>query len=164
MGLYATTTSISVLMPNFLVGNTTTSDAYGAAIWSKAAERGEAEVIASVVARYDPSTWTSGSIPPLVVKLSEDLACLYAMRSAMTQDSQIKNPNLADWESAYDTLTLIQQGIKKLNYTNGSLVPTRSSSRFLSSTQGYSPTFNLDDERAWGLDTVREDDISSGRE
>lgn len=166
MGRYATTTSISLLLPNWLVSNTTSSDTYGTSVWSISADQAEAEVNAAIVARYDPSSWTStGSpaIPPMVIKLTQDLACLYAVRAAMTQDSQIKNPNLDSWERAHDTLKQIQDGIMKLAYTDGSLVPTRSSSRIVSSHAGYAHIFALDNEKNWGVDSDQLDDISTER-
>lgn len=163
MGRYATSTSIPQLMPNFLVGNSSASDTAGVDIWSTACDRAEAEVNAAVVARYDPSTWTSGAIPPLVVKLSQDLACLYAIKSAVTQDSQIKNANIADWEKASDSLGRIEAGQIKLAYTDGSLVPTRSSSRFLSSTMGFNHIFGMDKEKNWKSGDVEQDAIEAER-
>jgi hypothetical protein len=166
MGRYATTTSISVLMPHFLAGNTTTGDTYGAAVFSKAADRAEAEVNAAITARYDPSTWTTTgtpALPPLVVKLAEDLACLYSMRSVMVQDSQIKNPNLAEWAKAQDTLDLLREGKVKLTYTDGSTVPTKADGRMGTSTD-YPHITNLDDENAWGVASTRLDDIASERD
>ena len=166
MGRYATSTSISVLMPFFLSGNTTTSDATGTDVWSATADRVEGEVNSVLVPRYDPSTWTStGSpaIPPLVRKLTEDLTCLYSIRAAMVQDSQIKNPNIAEWERARETLGLIRTGSLKLAYTDGSLVPTRSAGKVLSSSEGYAPTFEMDDEANWKVDQDRLDAVDSDR-
>lgn len=163
MGRYATSSSIPLLMPYFLAGNTSASDTAGVDIWSTACDRAEAEVNGAIVARYDPSTWTSGAIPPLIVKLSQDLACLYAIKSAVTQDAQIKNVNIADWEKAADSLKEIEQGVKKLAYTDGSLVPTRSSSRFLSSTMGYSHIFAMDKEQNWRSSQAEQDAIDAER-
>lgn len=121
---------------------------------------------ASLVARYDPSTWTStGSpaIPPLVIKLTQDLACLYAVRAAMTQDTQIKNANWYSWERAHQTLDDVKNGITKLTYTDGSLVPTRSTSRILSSSNNYAHIFNKDNERNWNVSSKEIDDIKAER-
>lgn len=165
MSRYATSTSISLLLPNWLSGNTTTSDSYGKDVWSMSADQAEAEVNAALVARYDPSTWTSTgtpAIPPLVIKLTQDLACLYAVRAAMTQDSQIKNPNIDEWQRAKDTLDQIRDGLVKLAYTDGSLVPSRSSNRITSSTN-YAHIFALDSETNWDVDSDQIDDIDSER-
>lgn len=167
MGRYATSTSISVLMPFFLSGNTTTSDANGADIWSAASDRAEGYVNAAIVSRYDPSTWTttgSPAVPPLVRKVTEDLACLYTLRSAITQDANVKNSNMPEWEKAEQVLFDIRDGKVKLAYTDGSLVPTRSGARFLSSTGGFNHIFGTDSERAWGSGDVEQDAIDSERQ
>src|ERR1041385_3180993 len=166
MGRYATSTSISLLLPNWLTGNTTTSDVYGTSIWRRSSDQAEAEVNASLVAGYDPSTWTSTgppATPPLVIKLTQDLACLYAQRSAMTQDTQIKNANWDTWERAHQTLDDLKNGITKLTYTDGSLVPTRATSKIISSTQGYQHIFALDNERSWHVGSNQIDDIKAER-
>lgn len=166
MGRYATTTSISLLLPNWLSGNTTTSDTYGTAIWDQASVDAEGEVNSSLVARYDPSSWTTTgtpAIPPLVIKLTQDLACLYAVRAAITQDAQVKNMDLDKWERAHQTLAEIQSGDKKLAYTDGSLVPSRSGQRISSSTQNYAHIFGVDDEKRWGVDSQQIDDLESER-
>lgn len=166
MGRYATSSSISVLLPNWLSGNTVTSDAYGADIWSAAADRAEGEVNSSIVNRYDPTSWTTTGdpgIPPLVRKLTEDLACLFSVRAAQTQDSQIKNPNIAEWERSRQVLKDLRDGFEKLAYTDGSLVPTKSASKILSSTQGYSHIFALDAEVNWDVGQGEISDIESER-
>lgn len=167
MGRYATSTSISVLMPFALSGNTTTSDSNGTDIWSAASDRAEGEVNSYLVARYDPSNWTTTGnpgVPPLVRKLTEDLACLFFMRSAMVQDSQIKNPNIPEWEKAETKLEKIRDGVTVLAYTDGSLVPTKSGSRIVSSTVGYSHIFGMDSERTWGVGTGQIDAIQDERD
>ena len=166
MGRYAPVTSISRLMPGFLVGNTTASDTAGVDIWSIASDDAEAEVNSSLVARYDASAWTStGSpaIPPLVRKMANDLSCLYTIRRSQVQDSQIKNPNIAEWERTQDILEQIESGERRLAYTDGSLVPTRSGSRILSSTEDYAHIFALDDESNWDVDDDLIDDVDSER-
>lgn len=167
MGRYATSTSIPLLMPFFLAGNTSASDTAGVDIWSAAADRAEGYINASITNRYDPQPWTgtgTPAIPPLIRKINEDLACLYSMRSAVTQDTNIKNMNLADWERSEQLLFDIRDGKIKLAYTDGSLVPTRSSSRFLSSTAGYNHVFGMDDEDNWDSGQVEQDDIDSERD
>lgn len=167
MGRYATSSSISVLMPNWLSGNTTSSDTYGTDIWSAASDRAEGKVNSYLVARYDPSGWTttgSPGIPPLVRKITEDLACLAVMRGAMTQDSQIKNPNIAEWLESEKDLEAIRDGFTKLAYTDGSLVPSKSSTRIVSSTEGLNHTFDLGPESEWGPGQAQLDLIDDERE
>lgn len=154
-------------MPYFLSGNSSGSDSFGNDVWSAAADRAEGYINATIVARYDPSTWTStGSpaIPPLIRKINEDLACLYAIRSSITQDSQLKNANLAEWEKAEQSLFDIRDGKIKLAYTDGSLVSTRSSSRFVSSSSGYNKIFGTDSEVNWSSGDNEQDAIEDDRE
>ena len=153
-------------MPGFLVGNTTASDTAGVNIWSTASDDAEAEVNSALVARYDPSAWTSTgtpAIPPLVRKMANDLTCMYTMKRSQVQDSQIKNPNIAEWERSVDILEQIENGDRRLAYTDGSLVPTRSASRMLSSTEDYAHIINMDDEKNWAVDELQEDDIDTER-
>lgn len=163
MGFLATTTSISDLLPNYLVGNTTTSDAAGVAIFSRHIDRAEAFIMSSIINRYDPTGWTTTTYPPMLRQLAEDIASYWAIRGASTQDSKILNANLENFKMAFETLSMISEGKLSLAFTNGSLAPSRSSGHFLSSSDGYSPTFNLDTESAWALDEDRSDDIEDGR-
>lgn len=164
MGRYATTTSISNIAPNWLSGNTTTSDANATDMWSATADRAEGYVNAALVSRYDPSGWTTTTIPPLVRKLAEDITCFWAFRGSSVQDSQIKNQNLETWKQAFDILKEIQEGGLKLADTGGSLVVTRSSGRFLNSTQDYTPISGLDDEDKWKRDPDEIDDQAAARD
>ena len=163
MGRYATSTSISLLLPNWLASNTTTSDTYGTDIWSAAADRAEGEVNSYLTARYDPSGWTTTAIPPLVRKLSEDLACYYSQRGSSTQDSQIKNRNLEEWKQTMETLSLLRSGDLKLAFTDGSLVGGRTDARMVSNTESRAHIFALDDERSWDVDADTLDDIDTER-
>ena len=154
-------------MPFFLTGNTTASDTAGGDIWSGAADRAEGYINSTITNKYDPSSWTSTgtpAIPPLIRKINEDLACLYTMRSAVTQDSQVKNANLDDWAKAEQVLFDIRDGKIKLAYTDGSLVPTRSTSRFLSSSSNYNRIFELDNEQNWDVGDNKLDDVSDDRD
>lgn len=167
MRRYVTTTSIPVLMPSFLQGNTSASDTAGVDIFSNAADYAEGELNAALVARYDPSSWTttgSPGIPPMVRGIAADMACFYAIRNTGVQDSQVRNLSLDSYEKVFDKLALLREGSLALAYTDGSLVPTRSSGRMLSSTEGYTPIFGLDTETAWERDPDEVDDQSSARE
>jgi len=163
MGRYATTTAIADILPFFLASNTTTSDARGTSVFSKAITQAEAKVNSAVTARYDASSWTSGAIPPLILALSEELACYYAIRAAYTQDGQSRNDYLDDFKSALDTLKKLEEGDIKLTYTDGSLVPTRSGNRFLSTSENYSPVFGLDTATAWKVDPDQVNDLGNAR-
>jgi len=160
MGAYATTTSLPQLMPFFLKQNTTTADADGVAIFAKHIDRAEGVVNAAVTAKYSlPITPT----PPILITLTEDIACYYATRGAYTQDGQNKNEYMTEYKSAMDILKQIIKGDIKLSLTDGSLVPVNSSSRFLASTENYTPIFGLDDPTEWQRDPNEIDDQARAR-
>lgn len=161
MGSYATTTSISNLIPFFLKGNTTTSDTTGVALFSAQVDRAEGEVNSFLSARF---AMPFSTVPPLVRSLTEDIACYYTIRAAYTHDGELQNKFLDDFKSAFETLQSIRDGKTNLAYTDGSLVPSRSSDRYLSNTNDYSPTFNLDSARKWKVSGNRLDDIKDERD
>lgn len=167
MGSYATTTSISELLPQFLAGNTTTSDTAGVAIFSRHIDRAEGVVNSYCGARYDMSGLrvgtTTTNVPPMVRTLTEDLASYYAMRGSYVQDGNQEQKYLDKFESAMATLKDIRDGDLKLALTSGALLAVRSG-RFISSTQDYSPVFDLDDPESWAVDKDKLDDMQEARE
>lgn len=167
MGRYVTTTSLPVLMPQFLLGNTSTSDTAGVDVFSTAIDYAEGEINSILVNKYDPSSWTttgSPGIPPMVRAMAADLACYRAARSISVQDAQIRNLNLENYKPVLELLANLRDGKVKLAYTDGSLVPSRTTNRFLSSTENYAQVFGLDSETAWARDPDEVSDQSSARE
>ena len=167
MGIYATTTSISELVPQYLVGNTTTSDTAGTNIFSRHIDRAEGLVNSFVGARYDASAFrvgtTTTNVPPILRTLSEDIASWLAFRGSYVQDGARRQEYLGSYESAMKMLADIRDGKTKLAYTNGAEVPPRTSARYLSSTEGYTPVFGLDDPESWAVDPDQIDDMASDR-
>ena len=167
MGRYVTTTSISVLMPRWLVGNTTTSDTTGLDIFSAATDYAEGKVNSAIVIRYDPAGWTTTGnpgIPPEIRGISADIACYRAIRASNVQDSQLETKLLADFEAAKEELELIALGKHALAFTDGSLVATRTAGRYQSNTENYTEIFGLDTDTAWIRDTDEISDQSAARE
>lgn len=162
MGLYATTTSISDILPGFLKSNTSTSDTAGVAIFTKQFQNAEAKINAVIASRYDISGFTSGSIPPLLTKLTEDIAVYRVIRSTGYAVDD-KNEYLDDYNQANDTLQQLINGEINLTYTDGSSVAVSSSNRFLSSTKEYTPVTGLDDQTKWKRDSDEVDDQSDAR-
>lgn len=160
MGLYATTTSISELIPNFLSGNTTTSDPAGSSMFSRHIDRAE-----SVVNSYLTSLYSLpiSPVPPILRTIAEDIACYFAVRSAYTQDGQNVNQYYPEYKKAMETLELLKDGEIKLSYTDGSTVAVSSTNRFLSSSENYTPIFNVDDPENWKVDPDQTDDIANAR-
>lgn len=155
MGMYATETSISLLLPGFLKGNTTTSDVEGTALFNKHIDRAESKINAYISFRYDISGFSS--IPPLLTKLSEDVA-VYSVIRATGFRSNDRNEYMDDFERAETTLNKLKKAEINLTFTDGSLVSVLSTKRFLSSTKDYTPIFGLDDETEWQRD---EDEIDA---
>lgn len=160
MGSYATTSSLSELIPNFLSGNTTTSDVGGTSLFSRHIDRAESVVNTYITARY---SLPISPVPPVLRTLSEDLACYFAVRSAYTQDGQNTNQYYPEYKEAIKTLQALQKGEIKLSYTDGSTVPVATSNRYISSTENYTPVFGADDPENWKVDTDQVDDQAAAR-
>lgn len=161
MGTYATTTSFSALIPNILAGNTTTADAAGAAALAAHIIRAESVVNSYISARYSlPFT----TVPPILRTLSEDIASWFHIRGVSVQDGQRDNPWFLTYKEDLKMLADIRDGKTQMALTDGSAVGAISTTRFISSTQGYAQTFDLDTSTSWAVDTDRVDDIADGRE
>lgn len=166
MGNYATTTSLSELIPNFLRQNTTTSDAAGTSMFSRHITRAES-VIDSAISRLYTLPFITGTtttnVPPILRTLAEDIACYYALRSSYTQDGASKNPYVDSYKTALDTLEDLASGKIKLADTSGSLLAVRAS-RYLSDKEGYTPIFGLDNQKQWKRDEQEEADQEAARD
>ena len=166
MGVYATTTSISELLPRYLSGNTTTSDTAGTNIFSRHVDRAEGIVMTYAGVRYDVSGFrvatTTTNVPPLLRSLAEDIACWYAARGSYVQDGQLKQEYADKYREMLVQLEEIRDGKTGLAYTDGAAVPPRST-RFVSNTQTYTPVFDMDGPETWDVDPDQLSDIESDR-
>lgn len=159
MGDYATTTSFPQLLPYILQGNSV-SDTAGVAIIAAHITRAEGVVNSYIAGRYAlPFT----SVPPIVRTISEDLASYYIIRASYVQDGQRKNEYLPAYKDAMSMLEQIRDGKMPLALTDGSILTANTSGRYKSSTENYSPIFELDSEESWDADADQIDDITSGR-
>lgn len=157
MGRYATTTSLSLLLPGYADGETTTVDEVAKNRFSKHIDRAESIVDAAIGRRYSlpfvsEGATTTTNVPPVLRTITEDIASYYAMRASFSQDGKVKNPYLADYESAVEMLNAIMGGTMPMVYTNGSEVPANSVNRFLSTTKDFRPVFGLDEATEWRRD------------
>ena len=155
MGLYATTSSISELLPNFLRGNTTTSDTAGVNLFSRHIDRAEGVVNSYIRARYSLpfiTATTTTNVPPIIRTLTEDITCWYTARASYAQDSQLRQEYLDTFKGAMETLGEIRDGELKLAQTAGTAATVLSANRMLSSTEGYQSTFDMDKPSAWEVD------------
>lgn len=163
MGLYATTTSLSELIPRTLIGNTTTADTYGTAIFTRSILKAEAKIDACLSSRYS-LPFTATEIPPLVRSLAEDIACYMYIRSTYVQDGERENVYLDSFKEAKETLISITEGKIQLVNTAGANITPLSSSRYKSSTINYVSIFELDDDKNWDLGNERATDIADARD
>lgn len=161
MGAYVTTTSISILLPNYLKGNTTTSDTAGTAAFGYHATRAEGVVNSYLTQLY---SLPFASVPQIIKTIAEDLTCYFAIRAAQTPDGQSKNPFYESYKTGIETLEKVRDGVVKLTDDSGNVIAVKATNRFLSSTDGYTPIFNLDDPKNWSLDKDQEDQIVSERD
>ena len=159
MGNYITSTSINVILPGFLKGDTTTGDTAGVAIFSDKIDDAEALVNSYLGRRYAlPFT----VVPPLVRTLTKALACYNVVRDTGYRGSK-KNEYLEEWEKATKTLEAINKGDLTLSLTDGSILTKKSASRISSNTETYTPIFGLDDPKAWKRDDDEIDDTDNSR-
>jgi len=165
MGKYFTTTSIPIVLPGFLKGDTTTSDTNGVEIFSRAIENTEGYINSVLAKRYDMSDLTTTSIPPLLRMLTENLA-IYEVLKKTGYRANERNEFLDDFKNAKDLLMQIAEGDIDLAYTDGSVVPVSSSeiSKMKSTTEDYHAITNLDNEVNWKVDDDQLDEIENERE
>jgi len=162
MGIYATTTSLSVLLPNALKHNTTTADSETVLIFSKQIDKAEAMVNAAV-SRWYSLPFTANSIPPVVRSITEDIALFYLIRSVYTNDGGMRQDYLDDYKDALALLKKLETGSMYLVDTAGSII-TRNTSNFIkSNTDGYTPIFDVGTATGWDVDSDQLHDIDSSK-
>ena len=107
MGLYATTTTISVKLPHFLDGDTTASDSIGTATFSRYIDKAEALVNGCVAKRYSlPFT----VVPPLVREITFEIAAYYTIRAFSSRDWPNRNEMLDDFRTAFEQCEKVKDG------------------------------------------------------
>lgn len=161
MGQYATTTSIALLLPNFLRDNTTSADTDGQSIFSLHIDRAESVVNAKVAQRY---SLPFSVVPPLIRTITQDIATYMAIRGTLNQDGKVKNVYLEDYEKAMSLLDEVVAGAVTLVDTQGSALATLGDDRFKSSTVDRSPIFGLDDAQQWQRDQDEIAETEAGRQ
>ena len=106
---------------------------------------------------------TTTNVPPLLRTLSEDIACGYALRGSFAQDGASRNQYPESYFSALEMLKQIEKGEIVLTDTGGSVLPTRSNTRILSSAENYTPIFGLDESTDWARDETEIADQENAR-
>lgn len=163
MGSYATTSSLALLLPNALSGNTTTSDTEAVNTFSKHIDRAEGEINGVMAGKY---TLPFTTVPPSVRSWSEDLACFYFLRAAVSQDGRIGDSSAGMFKDAHARLVEARdKGFKDiLTLTDGSVLSPIVSGRYKSSTENEGPVFDLDTATSWKADEDRLDRARDARE
>ncbi len=161
MGAYATTTSISELLPYVLKTNTTTGDSPGTSMFSRHIDRAEGVVNSYISGRY---SLPFSAVPPAIRTISEDIACYYFIRATYVQDGERKNEYQDSFKAAIKMLEEVRDGKTQLADTAGSLITQLTTSKYLSSTEGYSATLDEDEPKSWDIDADKSETISDGRD
>ena len=159
MGSYATTTSISNLLPDFLDGNTTTSDKVGTDCFSACITKAEAMFNAAVSNRYSlPFT----STPPLATSICFDMAAYYAIRALGSRDWPNRNEWLDDFKTSFDFLDKLSKGEMYLLDAQGGLVGRRS--MMATNRENEGAIFDVDEPTAWQVDEDRLNNLENSRD
>jgi len=151
---YSSLTAILTIVPG--LPQTTSSNQYSttSAIVGKHITRSDALINGMLAKRYPvPISPT----PPLLSKLSEDIAAYYTYRSSYTQDNHNKLEYFEELkEDAFSELKLIREGDVDLIDTAGGLIAERTAdleNSIVDSTDAdFAPYFDIDDPLDWKFD------------
>jgi len=159
MGTYATTTSFGTWLVGTTLDAATTSQVGQCITWA------ENEVNKMLAKRYDVSAWVSGSVPPHVRGMTEQLATGFYFRTGARGGKEAFQRADAFIKPVMENLKELAEGRLELVDTAGSLIlPRGSAPGVLSSTDGYTSTFAEDDPLLWRVDPDKLDDIASDRD
>lgn len=162
MGIYATTTSMQVLMIGTNFDSITTS------LCTKLITHSENEINKYLSKRYDISSFndTSTSVPPIVTTICETLTegYMHQRMSRGGKDSLARGKVFID--QAISNLNLIAEYKLDLVDSSGDRINDLSTGAFVikSTTENYSNTFNEDSQLDWEVDSNKLDDIESERD
>ena len=166
MGLYATTTTLSLVMVgvNFTATNMTT-------LGSEAIDQAEAEINKYLSKRYDLTTasfQTTTSIPPIVrtwaKRLGEANMWEFLSRGGAGKESLARADRLR--KDVIKNLIDVSEYRFDLVNSTGSLIVDMSNTAYQvrCNTKSYTPTFDEDDELSWSIDSDKLNDISDSRD
>ncbi len=159
---YSTNTTILTLLPG--MPQTSTSNGYTATttLIDEHINRADNVINAKIAQRYAVGSFnTSGSVPPLLKTISEDIASYFTFRSEFGGDNQNDNEWTDKFKDAIELLDQLREGDIDLVNTTGSIIDERTTSAvdIISSTHiDYQPFFDEDSVTSWKVD---DDKISS---
>lgn len=159
--MYTGVADIVAILPGLASPNTATT-----AIITAHIQRADALIDGKCARRYEvPFAATSTSTPPLIKSLSEDITAFYSYRSLFTRDNVNRLEYLDDfYASAMATLQEIQDGKLDLVDTSGNVISeTSSDARVYSTTENFTPIFDVDDELSQIIDPDRLESIRTAR-
>lgn len=160
MGRFATTTSLQIIT----IG--TTYDTATTALVDKCITQGESKILGALAVRYDTGSWTSGSVPPLVITLSENLGAAYFYRANGRGGKESFERYKVFRDEVEETLkALVEDRTQSLYDSTGSLLPDLSTGAYMvkSTTMDYNPIFDLDTATAWEINSDQLTEIDTDR-
>ena len=115
--------------------------------------------------RYDVPFATGTDTPPAIVTISNHMTGYRALRSIYSGEVPRALEFVQDdYQKAIDLLKEIQAGEVDVIGTDGNkIAELGASTQYYSSTQSYTPTFDVDSELEWRVDSDRLDDIANAR-
>lgn len=146
----------------------TTFDTATTNLATKLITHAENEINKWLSKRYDVAAFaaTSTAVPPLVTSLAETLSegYIYQRMSRGGKDADQRGKILIS--QVLENLKMISDYKLDLTDEDGNVIQDMSQTayRVLSSTSGYSETFNEDDPLDWKIDEDKLDDIASERD
>lgn len=165
--MYATSTSILVILPGMPQTSTVSGYTSTVAIIDSHISRADSYINAKISNRYDVSGFdTVGSVPPLLKMLSEDIASYYTYRSQFSADNQNVNEWTEKFKDAIEVLNQIRDGDMDLVNTTGSLITELTDTEndmVTSSTEDYQSYFDEDSPLDWKVDDDKLESINDAR-
>ena len=155
---YSTSTSIYTMLPGL------STSAANTAIIDQYITRVAGKIDGYVINRYSPAGWTSAaSTPPGIIQISDAITSMWTMRSLYTRDGQNINEWVAELgEQALKDLDKISSG--EISLANSSSEREGINTQVESTTEDYTPIFDIDESENWIEDPDQLDDISNDRE
>lgn len=164
---YSTNTSILLLLPG--LQQTTTEAGYTetSALIASHVARADTVINAKIAKRYDVSGFnTTGSVPPMLKTISEDMASYYSYRSLYSSDNQNFNEWTDKFKEAMELLDEIRDGDIDLVNTTGSVIQERTSAtldKIIANNENHQTFFDIDDPLDWDFDEDRKDEVKDAR-
>lgn len=163
MGNYATTTSISLKLPDIMDDNTTTTDTKFEETFGIYIDKAEAKFNSVAAKKYSLPFNTTTSIPPMARELSFEMAAWYTIRAFSTRDWPNRNEMIDDFANAFTDLDKIGKGELRLTLTDGSLISPLSG-LIQSNRLSEDPTMDLDNPTNWSVDQTRLEELENSRQ